>query len=235
MRNSVAGGRARRKMRLMGAKFLRLSCVALLAAFLPAGAWAQNALDHVELYFGEPIAFGQHVNAQTIPGSQVTLAYAGTTNSRFGAAFRLTRLSAGSLWLEFPFTSVTTNQHTPVSPGIVSMDAETVVPGLRYMIGVLRHPLPSARFPLYNGAYLYGTAGAGLGFMDYPVVVGGPPQQVFVNPTTHGAFDMAGGIEVRVFNSGVRFDFRDMVTGRGLNGVAGRNHPVLSLELVIHL
>jgi hypothetical protein len=207
----------------------------LVLALLPACGWAQNDRDHVEIFYGFVVS-DIHIPSQTIPGTQVTLSSASPQSNPYGVAFRLTRLSYGQLWIEFPWTSVSPTQSTSIPPYSVQRTTQAMVPGLRYAIPLDHHSWPAKKFPLYSGLSAYVSAGAGLGFFDYPVVVSAPQPQVFLNSTTHGVFDVAGGIELHLFHTeGLRFDVRDLVTGQGLSGVAGRNHLVPSLEFVIHL
>jgi len=211
----------------------------LCLALLPAGVRAQNALDHWESFYNGPGAFAIHVKTETIeniPGQQAMLSSSSVAAYRYGVAFRMTRLSAGSLWIEFPWTSISPVQTTTLPPNSITRREQMMVPGLRYMVPVERHHWGIKRFPIYNGISVYAAAGAGLGFFDYPVIAPNPQPSVFLNSTTHGVFDFGGGIEVRILGlEGIRFDVRDMVTGRGLSGVAGRNHLVPTLEWVFHL
>jgi len=209
----------------MRANLFRFLCLALL----PAGLLAQSgsAVDRADYYTGFT---GSHINAQTIPGTQVTLSRGSASGGWFGFGFRATRLGPGSLWIEFPLALLSQSPNTALPPNSLDLEAEIVAPGLRYMVPLKTIPRIGARISVY------GAAGGGLGFFNYPFVTAGPSPEVFVNSTTHGVLDFGGGVDVRVFwGAGVRVEMRDFVTGSGLNGATGRHHLVPSIGVVFHL
>ncbi len=223
-------------MQLMRATLLPPMLLALLAAgVFPAPLRAQSALDHAEIYYSL-YSFGFDLKPETIPGTQAALSGSPSGGQRWGAAFRATRLSSGSLWIEFPWTSASPKQTASLPPGTVNRTIQMMTPGLRFMFPLDRHKWSIKHFEIYSGLSLYGAAGGGLGFFDYPVLQTAPQPAIFLNSTTHGIFDCGGGLELRIARvEGIRLELRDMVTGRGLGAVAGRNHLVPSLELVLHL
>jgi len=53
--------------------------------------------------------------------------------------------------------------------------------------------------------------------------------------TVGAALDFGGGLDFRLTRlMSLRAEVRDFVTGRGLGGVEGRNHPIFSFGLGIH-
>jgi len=212
-------------MQLMRAILIRLLSLALL----PAGLAAQpgGAGERADYFSG---FIGSHINAQTIPGTQVTLSRGSASGGWLGFGFRATRLGAGSIWIEFPLAFLSQSPNTPLPPNSLDLEAEILAPGLRYMVPLKTFPRIASRIAVY------GAAGGGLGFFNYPYVTAGPSPEVFVNSTAHGVVDFGGGVDVRVFGgAGARVEVRDFVTGRGLNGVSGRHHFVPSIGVVFHL
>jgi hypothetical protein len=206
-----------RKMQVMSARLLRLGCLALLAIPLAA----QNGVpDNTDYFVG---LGGIPIKAQNVPGTQVRLSsnIAASTMAVFG--FHLVSSPEGNLWFEVVHADVSPTQQTLAAPGSVNLEGEALMPGLRYMA------------PLVWRFSVYGAAGAGAGFFNYPVLVAGPPQQVFLNSTTHGVFNLGGGLDFRQRWFSFRVDFRDLLTGKGLSGVSGRNHLVPTIGVVFHL
>jgi hypothetical protein len=140
-----------------------------------------------------------------------------------GYGYQFLRKGSGSLWVEIPVPLIEPHQRTSILPGSVDMDSSAFLPGLRFMV------------PVQTRVSLYGVAGGGVGFFSLPSVHPGNPAQVLTPTAIHGAFDFAGGADLRLNR---RFSFRielmDLVTGRGLSGVAGPNHLVPTAGLAYH-
>jgi hypothetical protein len=98
-----------------------------------------------------------------------------------------------------------------------------VLPGLRFLVSF------GSRFSLYA------VAGGGFGSFDIPQVQQQPFPQASSTATYRGIFDFGGGVDFRINRAfSIRGEFRDLVTGAGLPGATGRNHPVASPGVAIH-
>jgi opacity protein-like surface antigen len=100
----------------------------------------------------------------------------------------------------------------------------SLTPGIRFNVA------PHSRVSLYVaagvGPAVFGedTAVAGAGFVRRDT-----------SWTVGAAFDFGGGLDFRLTRLvSLRVEACDFVTGRGLGGVEGRNHPIFSFGLGIH-
>jgi len=195
----------------------RFLCVALL----PGALWAQRIQNmDISIMFGP-----SRVNSQTIPGTNVTLSGSHGYASETSFGYQVLRRSTGSLWVEFmPFTSTSLGKSTATGvAGTVDFGMETFTPGVRYMV------------PLTSRLSVYGALGGGFGFFNYAVVEPGTPPKIETNSPTHGVLDFGGGVDFRLIQwVSVRAEVRDFVSGEGLSGVPGRNHPAPVAGLVGH-
>lgn len=201
----------------MKSSLFRFWCVALL----PGTLWAQRVQSmDISVMFGP-----WRVNAQTIPGTNVTLS--GTHGHAFEANFgyQVLRRPTGSLLVEFmPLTSTSPGKIRGNGiAGSVDLSMSTFTPGVRYMV------------PLTSRFSVYGALGGGFGFFNRAGVQATTPPTVISGLTTHGVLDFGGGVDFRLIQwVSVRAEVRDYVTGAGLSGVPGPNHVVPVAGLVGH-
>jgi hypothetical protein len=190
-------------------------------ALLPAGGWAQGAVQNMDIYF----LFGATtVKLQTVPGTGITLSQSTAISSMVGYGYQVARTKAGGLWVEVaPGTSAFPHQRTNATPDTVELSTLIQALGLRFMVPV--HPRIS----------VYGATGGGIGFFNYPVQGTGPSPAVQVNSISHGVLDFGGGADWRLRRwVSIRAEVRDYVTGRGLSGVAGPNHVLAFVGIATH-
>lgn len=201
----------------MKAILFRVLCLAVL----PGGAWAQGFLQNMDIYF---MAGAATVKSQTVPGTSITLAKSTAFSSMVGVGYQVARTKVGGLWVEFfPMPSTFPHQRTNATPSKVELSTLIQAPGLRFMV------------PVHARISLYGAAGAGYGDFNYPVQGTGPGPFVKVNSVMHGVADFGGGADWRLGRwISIRGEVRDYVTGRGLSGVAGRNHVLAFVGIATH-
>lgn len=208
-------------IQLMKTTLLAWLCLTWSVALIPSAARAQGFfnMEFINLYGATPI------RSQVIPGTNVTVRSTVIIWQETGYAYQVSRWKAAGLWAEFfaPSTYLTSPEsRTTNNSDTVQWDSGIFAPGLRIMA------------PVQKRVSIFGAAGGGIGFFAYPELIPGPPT-VLTRTAIHGVFDFGGGVDVRLNRRlSIRFDARDTVTGRGLSGVAGRNHPVALGGLVVH-
>jgi hypothetical protein len=191
-------------------------CLTLFAS----GARAQG-VQNKDIFF----LFGANsVNPETIPGSQVTVS--GSTsywNFSYGYGYQVLRKSAASLWVEYVPVFAGNNRVGTSTAGTVSQSWWASTVGVRFMV------------PLQSRVSIYGATGGGGGSF-HEVQAGAGATPVVTSPSTwHGVFDIGGGIDVRLSRRfSIRAELRDWVTGAGLSGIPGRNHPLAFGGVALH-
>jgi hypothetical protein len=143
---------------------------------------------------------------------------------QYGHGYQVLQTSAGNLWLELPMTFVL-GRSTVISIGSISGGNEGyfLTPGIRYHL------------PAPGRVSAYGMVGGGYGSFGYYRVSGASGSSVTTTRTIHGAFDVGGGLEVRLTRRlGLRMEVRDFISGRGLGGAEGRNHVVVLGGMALH-
>jgi hypothetical protein len=140
-------------------------------------------------------------------------------------AAQLREYSAGKLYLELPLligghaNGSVSNVVYGSAGGVISL-----TPGIRFNVA------PHSRVSLY--------AAIGVGpavFGDDKSLVGAGFVRTNTSWTVAAALDFGGGLDFRLTRLvSLRVEARDFVTGRGLGGVRGRNHPIYSFGLGLH-
>ena len=125
----------------------------------------------------------------------------------------------GDLWFEVPSTT----EDRPASNADIDYSAFYVTLGARLTV------------PLGSRWSFYGATGGG--YVEFTADERLTPDGKDHSLTNfHGAFDVGLGIDFRLTRLlSIRGESRDYVTGRGLGGVAGRNHVIALFGLAVHL
>jgi hypothetical protein len=202
---------------------MKIARFRLLLPFLfPACACAQGLVQNMEVSFmGGPTWY----HSQTIVGTDVKIRGSLGPSMQTSYAYQVVRSARGNLWVEFfPMTffspgGVSAN----VSSAGASLGGYVATPGVRYMVPVLAR------------VSIYGVLGGGYGSFEYASVQGTESPHVRTKYVYHGAFEAAGGLDLRLTRLfSVRAEFRDFVTGKGLAGVSGRHHATPLVGIAAH-
>jgi hypothetical protein len=130
----------------------------------------------------------------------------------------------GDLWWETPSTFASRDSGEPGGDvKSASYSEYFFTPGVRLHV------------PAGSRVSFYGTAGVGYcSFVYSPgFPLSGLPSKALTN--YHGVVDFGGGIDFRLTRLlSLRGDVRDFVTGRGLGGLNGRNHPIFGFGVAVH-
>jgi hypothetical protein len=197
---------------------LKTRLILPLLALLPAGAFAQIFQNADAYYMADPV----FTRTQMIGNSGETLYGSFGYGWTWGIGKQIKRIGGATLWLDIPFTFDEPSHQTATIPGSITLSGSMVTPGVRLM-----SPL-SSRFSVYV------VGGGGGGFFSYPAVQTGI-LPLTSNEVSHGAVAFGGGVDFRLSRHfSLRLDVRDYVTGRNLDGVIGRNHPMPMLGIVFH-
>src|SRR5438093_4103899 len=164
--------------------------------------------------------------SREVAGSGVTVYGATAACSSFRYGYQVARVSAASLWIELgQGTFVIGGSSSGSLPGIVNNGIFAFTAGLRLMI------------PVQSRISVYGALAGGGGNLTYPAIRiadGGNPILGF-NSTWHGVFDIGGGLDLRFTQRmSLRFELRDLVSGKGLSGSAGRHHLLPMMGISFH-
>jgi hypothetical protein len=193
-----------------------------LLACLPICASAQwiQRIQNTDEFFGAGPAF---VKTQLIGGTDVTLYGSVGNGTVFDIGYHVMRKNNLGLWVEYVWLSANPHQQTATIPGSISLGGTMAVPGVRLMV------------PLQSRISIFAAAGGSLGFFSFPSVTADNPPKLVSKGVLHGVFDAGAGVNFRLSRFfSIRVDVRDYVTGRDLDGVAGRNHFLPVLGLVFH-
>jgi len=194
---------------------LRLLCLIVFAS----GAGAQG-VQNSDIFW----LFGwSGVKAQSLGTSGVTLGSSSGLTFNYGYGYQILRKSAASLWIEFsPFFSGSSSVSGSI-PGSANLSWSAFAPGVRFMV------------PVQSRISVYGIAGGGVGEFHVPVILAGTKPVLSDTNTWHGLFDIGGGVDFRLTRFlSMRGEFHDYVTGQGLSGAAGRNHPMAFGGFALH-
>ena len=163
------------------------------------------------------------VKQQTIDGSGATVKGATGLAIEYGYGYQIVRQSAASLWIEFaPQFGGADSVHTSL-PSVVNLSWSAYPLGLRFMV------------PLAARVSVYAAGGGGAGSFHAVQFVPGTSPAVTSNAVWHGIFDFGGGVDIRLNRRlSIRAEVRDLVSGTGLSGAAGRNHLIPAGGLALH-
>jgi len=185
--------------------------LSLCLALSPCSVRAQSFFRNLEGY----MLFGaSSVPAQTIGGSSLAAPGAVAGALEIGYAYPILRRPHANLSVEA--ISVFGGADESIAAGALDRGwFAPALPGLRVEV------------PLRSRLAVYGAAGGGVGSFDMPYVGPGAIPSLQSTSTWHGIFEFGGGVDVSLFGPvSLRVEMRDYVTGAGLSGVAGRNHPI---------
>jgi hypothetical protein len=209
-------GRATYIMRSMLTQLLLISTLAIGSAFAQA---AQNS----DLSF---LAGPQTSTAQVVKGVNASVSASGGIGFQVNFAYTIHSYSFADLWIESPTVIVWNGAAYVSGSGTVSATDHNFsiwAPGVRFHVPV------GSRFSFY------GATGVGWGSFAYDEATVGPGVSVTSRRTQHGVFDFGGGMDFRLTRLlSLRGEVRDYVTGRGLGGVNGRNHPIYVFGVAFH-
>jgi hypothetical protein len=206
-------------MNLTNTFLLRILLLACLPICAPA-QWLQR-IQNTDEFFGAGPTF---VKTQLIGGTNVTLYGSTGSGTTFDIGYHIMRKNNLGLWVEFVELFANSFKQTATIPGSISLGGSVVVPGVRLMV------------PVQSRISIFGAAGGGFGFFSFPGVTSDSPPKLVSNGASHGVFDAGAGVDFRLSGLfSIRVDVRDYVTGRDLDGVAGRNHILPVLGFVLHL
>jgi len=183
------------------------------------GGWAQRVQnsDIFFLYGAAP------VSSRTISGSNVIINGETARTTEVGYGYQIARFSAASLWVELVAPATSFASSTASIPGSVSDDLFAFTAGARVMV------------PLQSRLSAYGVLAGGGGFLQSPVIPGGPNPSIASNESAHGMFVTGGGLDVRLASFlSIRAEARDFITVPGLSGSAGHNHILPALGIAWH-
>lgn len=140
-------------------------------------------------------------------------------------AMQLRETGAGRLYLELPVLFGGQASGT-VSSAVTSSAGGMIffTPGVRLNLS----PLSRVSF--------YAAAGVGpAAFDETKTVVSKAYYSASTGWTVSAAVDFGGGLDLRLTRLiSLRAEARDFVTGRGLGGVEGRNHPIFGFGIGFH-
>ncbi len=191
----------------------------LLPLIFAFGASAQRIQNIDSFFMAGPTFTGTHV----IGGTGVTLYGRMGFSDTTGFGYQIMRKSALSLWIEVPMCFLFQLHETASVNSAFSPSSILITPGVRLMV------------PVHSRVSLFGVAGAGYGGFSYPTLTSDNPPFLTTNNVYHGVIDAGGGVDVRLNRRfSLRVDVRDYITGRNLNGVAGRNHVLPALGVAVH-
>ncbi|MBZ5622422.1 MAG: hypothetical protein LAQ69_27370 [Acidobacteriia bacterium] len=162
--------------------------------------------------------------AQAIAGSNASVSVSGAVNLQFGFAHTIHSYSFADLWLEWP-VALAYGGNADVGRGVsAAADSSSfVTPGVRLHV------------PLGSRVSCYAAAGGGYGSFDRGHVDINTGIRVEAGRTYHGAFDFGAGMDFRLTRLlSLRGEVRDFVTGKGLGGVRGSNHPLFGFGVAFH-
>ena len=187
---------------------------------LPASVWAQG-IQNMDIFFMAGPSFAK---TQVIGGSDVTLYGSTGYATTVGYGYQVMRRSAVSLWVEIPFLGVNPSAETASIPGSVTLGTNIfLMPGVRVMA------------PIQSRVSIYGAAGGGICGCTNPTLTADNPPKLSTHDTTHGMFNVGGGVDVRLNRYfSFRVDARDYITGSKLSGAPGRNHVLPTMGFVFH-
>jgi len=191
----------------------------LIVALWSGAAWAQGIQNR-----DMSIAWGPSWNqAQTIGGTNVTLAGSTGWNSQADFGYQVARAGAVSLMVDVSFLFSYAGGLFANVPAMGRSEFSPITAGLRFMVPV--HPRLS----------FYAVPGGGYVSARSPVVTAGASPSVSTNDTRHGVFEFGGGADVRLSRFfSLRAEVRDFVTGRDLAGVTGRHHVSPLFGVALH-
>ncbi len=193
----------------------------LLAAILVCCRARAQGVQNQDIFL---LAGPASIASRTLPGSNVTLYGQTALGTTTGYGYQVARMSAASLWLEFTAgTFVVQGLTTTSVAGLVNNDLQAYTAGVRLQV------------PLQSRISAYGISGGGGGLFQHAAIEGGSNPYVASHSTLHGVFLFGGGIDVRLNRRlSVRGEVRDLVTGSGLSGAAGRNHVLPLFGIAFH-
>ncbi|MGB9457870.1 MAG: hypothetical protein WCB12_17610 [Bryobacteraceae bacterium] len=207
----------------MRRRFVMQSLVVALAS---SAAWAQG-LQNLDIAILGGTAWNTAAwnRSLVVGGTNVTLQCPRGVTLETDDGYQVARVSAASLMADlsllFPSPGGL-NANVPVSAGGVG-GAWAVTLGLRLMV------------PLSSRLSFYAVSGGGAGSFQSLVVTGGANPSVSTYTTHHGVFVFGGGADVRLSRFlSLRVEARDLVTGKELEGAAGRHHLLPMLGMAFH-
>jgi hypothetical protein len=198
--------------RVNAVKFLLMSILATRA--LPA----QNSDLGVLLGISGPTSRTDTVTGTRISGSV-------GASGQFNYAIQWRDTSAGRIYIELPVL-LGAHVNGTIAGNVVGSAGTTLffTPGLRWNI------MPHSRVSFYA------AGGVGLaGFNQDRSVVDGSSVSTTERWGLGAAVEVGGGLDLRLTRlMSLRGEARDFITGSGLGGVQGHNHPVFGVGLGFH-
>ena len=181
--------------------------------------WAQR-VQNMDIYF---LAGPTPSSSMAIPGSNATVNKSTRFGDSTGYGYQVGRTSVASIWIDFAPTFVLHGITGASIPGSVDNDFISYVVALRFML------------PIQSRISVFGALGGGGGSFAYPAMSVGPTSSVTSNNTTHGVFQVGGGLDLRLTERiSIRGEVRDIVTGSGLSGSTGPHHVVPLIGVAFH-
>jgi len=195
-----------------------LSSICISAA-LCSPAFADK-VQNMEIIFLAGRALGV---SQTVPGTSVRASGSSGFSNQFNYGYQFFRCSAGDLWLEIAQTFSFRDDSFSSTDNTIRQSMMLFTPGIRFQRS------------LSNRFSLYGAAGGGYGSFNYYRPSTTSASGVASWPTSHGVFDVAGGVDLRLnYMLSLRGEVRDFITGKGLGGASGRQHVLYLFGVALH-
>lgn len=176
----------------------------------------------MDLYLTSGPSFAR---TQVLGGTNITIYGSTGYTVALGDAFKVTRDSKVSLWVEAgPLLFTAPSAETATIPGSITLGSDLSLLGVRLMA------------PPWSRISIFGAAGGGVGTYSNANLTSDNPPDLKSHNVTHGVFDVGGGLDFRLSRHfSLRLDVRDYVSGRHLGGVNGRNQVLPMLGLALHL
>jgi hypothetical protein len=188
-----------------------------LAALGCCAAWAQQNTD-TYVMFGNPAGA-----AYRIDGTSITAAGSHAFLGILGWGYQITRVSSASLWLDIREINGGPDDLQASVPGTGRTTWNAYTGGARLMV------------PVYRRISLYAATGVGPGLFHGVAVHDGPSPTVSTFRTFHGVFEFGGGLDFRLLRwFSLRAEVRDLVTGKQLGGMGGRQHVLPTFGFAFH-
>ena len=191
---------------------MKSRCHLLLFAvvLLPVGAAGQGVQNKDISFLAGVTAVGEHAvggGAATVEGY-----IAPCVSFRYG--YQVARFSSASVWVEAAIGTFVLDSFAHGSlRGSTLNDIMAYTAGARIMA------------PVQRRVSVYGALGSGGGAFQHDGVSGGSDPSLTSYQTWHGLVELGGGLDYRVSERfSIRTEIRDLVSGRGLSGSAGRHH-----------
>jgi len=191
------------------------------AAILACAAAFAQGVQNQDIYLMAGLA---HSGSRQVPGTNVTLYSHTAFASSTGYGYQLARASAASIWLDLSIGTFVLGSSGKASiPGPVSRSLQAYAAAARFV------------FPLQSRVSAHAVAGGGGGGFAYNPIEGGANPYLGFQSTCHGVVLTGAGIDIRLTERfSVRGELRDLVTGKGLSGSAGRNHLLPLFGVAAH-